>query len=200
MSPTRNIFRLAPVIFAMFVFAGCRASWPEDKSAKIVRLTRCAELVRSGVDTNQIEMACRKITNQPESVLLDLKQFSKEAVSVLNLVADQLTNPKLTTFTADFGDGAELLDSKSQQSYIFVFYFQGAVLKFELRRLDIRRGDQAYFYKSGKLRFIQLNKEHSNARLDLNEDGTFYSYWSNASGRLVSFYADGRNVPPEVSK
>ena len=200
MSPTRNILRLAPFLFAMFVFSGCRGSWSENNFAKISRLTHCAELVRSGLDKNQIETFCSQITNQPASVLLDLKQFSTEAVSVLNRAADQLTNSKLRTYTADFGDGAELLDSKNQRSYFFVFYFQGPVLKLTLGRLDVHRGDEAYFYKSGKLRFIQLDKEHSNARLDLNEDGTFYSYWSNTSGRLVSFYADGRNVPPEVQK
>lgn len=184
----------------MFVFSGCRGSWAENNSTKISRLTHCAELVRAGLDTNQIESFCSQITNQPESVLLDLKQFSTEAVSVLNRAADQLTNSKLRTYTADFGDGAELLDSKSQRSYFFTFYYNGPVSQLQLTHLDIHRGDEAYFYKSGKLRFIQLYKEHSSARLDLNEDGTFYSYWSNTSGRLVSFYADGRNVPPEVHK
>jgi len=48
--------------------------WP-DKPDKNIRLKQCADILRSAIDTNQIEIDSLKLTNQPE-VLLAIRNYT----------------------------------------------------------------------------------------------------------------------------
>lgn len=126
--------------------------WP-DKPDKKIRLQQCADILRSAIDTNQIELACSKLTNQPEAVLA-IRNYSQQTISNLDEVASLLTNANLKTFTADYGEGAEIVNPKNKNEWFdFVFYYNGPVMQFSKRPLDgSHAGMGMYFFENGRPR------------------------------------------------
>jgi hypothetical protein len=125
--------------------------WP-DKPDKNARLKQCSDLLRSAMDTNQIEMDCRKLTNQPELVLA-IRNYAQQTLSNLDEAASLLTNAHLKTFTAGFGEGAEIVNPKNKNEwYSFVFYHNGPVLQFRKASVDGNHtGMQMNFHQNGRL-------------------------------------------------
>jgi len=125
--------------------------WP-DKPDKNIRLKHCADILRSAIDTNQIEIDSLKLTNQPE-VLLAIRNYTQQTVSNLNGVASLLTNANLKTFTADFGEAAEMVNPKNKDEwYFFTFYYNGPVRQFEKRsnnRMNVAMS--LHFYENGRV-------------------------------------------------
>ena len=60
--------------------------WPGSAAEKKARLEHCAEVLRSAIDTNQIELDCLKLTNQPE-VVQAIRNYTQQTVSNLNEAA-----------------------------------------------------------------------------------------------------------------
>jgi hypothetical protein len=110
--------------------------WPGSAAEKKARLEHCAEVLRSAIDTNQIELDCLKLTNQPE-VVQAIRNYTQQTVSNLNEAADLLTNTSLNTFLADYGEGADIFNPKNKNEWFnFVFYYNGPVCQLEMRSSD----------------------------------------------------------------
>ncbi len=126
--------------------------WPK-KPDKNVRLKQCADILRSAVDTNQIELACGRLTNQPD-VVLAIRTYSQQTISNLNEVASLLTNANLKTFTCDYGEGAEIVNPNNKNEWFdFIFYNNGPVM--QIRKATIGNNHtelQMGFYQNGRLR------------------------------------------------
>ena len=126
--------------------------WPERPADKKARLEHCAEVLRTAIDTNQIELDCLKLTNQPE-VVQAIRNYTQQTVSNLNEAADLLTNASLKTFMADYGEGAEIVNpTDTNESFDFVFYYNGPVSQLEMRssdRLHVKMSLR--FYENGRV-------------------------------------------------
>ena len=127
--------------------------WPERPADKKARLEHCAEVLCKAIDTNQIELDCLKLTNQPE-VVQAIRNYTQQTVSNLNEAADLLTNASLKTFMADYGEGAEIVNPKNKnESFVFDFYYKGPVSQFFMRTLDgSHKGIGMDFFENGKPR------------------------------------------------
>jgi len=158
--------------------------WP-DASQTQATLKHCAAVLRSAIDTNEVELACSKLTNQPETAVA-LRDFSKAAVSNLDEFATVLTGPEIATYVGEGEYCAEL--SNSQNYFFFTFWytnkFPRCVRSFEKRLpgggLQIMGGD---FYENGKLRVFGVTPRdskgvlHSGDSLTFKEDGKLDRYW-----------------------
>jgi len=156
-----------------------------DAAKRQETLEHCAEVLRSAIDTNQIEIACGKLTNQPEAVIA-LKEISSEAISNLNEVANLLTNSNLITSLGEAGYQAGI--TTPTNDFRFGFWSENQ-LPTLIRDVDIRTPDaqqvlvSASFYESGKLRFLRINSPDSKGilrnkmQLGFNEDGTLNLHW-----------------------
>jgi len=129
--------------------------WP-DAAQKQTTLRRCAAVLRSAIDTNEIELACRQMTNQPEAVVA-LKNFTAAAASNLDACAAALASPSLRTDIGEIGYLAELWGSSN---YFFFTFWTTNRLPTMIRSLDQRTPDGgrvtmvARFYESGKLQTL----------------------------------------------
>jgi hypothetical protein len=126
--------------------------WPGSAAEKKARLEHCAEVLRSAIDTNQIELDCLKLTNQPE-VVRAIRDYTQQTISNLNMAAELLTNANLKTFLADYGEGAEIFNPKNKDEWFdFDFYYNGPVRQLEMRSSDkmhVKMGLR--FYENGRV-------------------------------------------------
>ena len=126
--------------------------WPERPTDKKARLEHCAEVLCTAIDTNQIELDCLKLTNQPE-VVQAIRNYTQQTLSNLNEAASLLTNANLKTFLADYGEGAEIFNPKSKAEWFdFVFYYNGPVSQLEMRSSDKMHVNMSLrFYENGRV-------------------------------------------------
>jgi hypothetical protein len=168
--------------------------WP-DKPDKNIRLKQCADIMRSAVDTNFLAMLANKLTNEPAvfqftnqlnngteivtlvtntDIVFHFEDFSRRLTSDLDEHASLLTNPKLKTFTCDFGEVAEIVNPKNKNEWFeFDFDFSGPKGRYDgpVRQLldrgiytnsvGTRSFDYYEFYENGRLKsFRVLTPEH----------------------------------------
>ena len=155
--------------------------WP-DTPDRLNRLKICAAALRSAIDTNQIEVACNKITNQSVAIT-SLKALSKEAEASLDEFASFLTNPKLEVY-GNFGE-IQCSDT-GKEKVSFLFWSQhGLVRQFNRKIIDGHISVSARFSQSGKLLDFEKNSSDTNGvfrtrlKLDFSGDGTLRS-WMNS--------------------
>jgi hypothetical protein len=154
--------------------------WPEP-SKRQETFEHCAAVLRSVIDTNQIQIACKKLTNQPAAALA-LKSLANEVVTNLDMFAGLLFSPDLESY---FGYRAKL----STPTNIFYFDFWWANTNTPVRDIEKRTPDAKYvlvsvrFYENGKL-FVFDGRDLDNKgilrdkmQLVFNEDGTLRSHW-----------------------
>jgi hypothetical protein len=158
--------------------------WPEA-SQRTETLTHCAEVLRTAIDTNQIGMACDKMTNQPEKMIA-LRELCGEVMSNLDLMADYLADPDLATSLGDAGYQAGIQVSSSPLR--FGFWSESRlptlVLDFDERTPDSQHVIlRARFYENGKLLEVDENGFDSKGRfqskdvLVFEEDGNLRTFW-----------------------
>jgi len=142
------------VIFAALL-TGC-VSYKDSIPDKNAWLNKSADILRSAIDTNQIELACSKLVAQPE-IALAIRNYSRQAIADLDDAASLLTNPKLKTYGTSYGEGAEIIDPNNPaQIYYFCFLSSGQFLNLDKRNIAYTDGRQHVFmrldfYKNGKL-------------------------------------------------
>jgi hypothetical protein len=90
--------------------------WPEAAKRREI-FEHCAVVLRSAIDTNQMEIACGKLTNQPVS-RIKLKQIEEMAISNLNEFGGLLNNPKLKSYVG-IGYSADITTSTN----VYYFHF-----------------------------------------------------------------------------
>jgi len=156
--------------------------WP-DISRKQATLKYCAEALRSAIDPNEINLACSKLTNQPEAVV-ELRDAAKVSTSNLDEFATILTGPKITTYVGEGEYCAKL--ANSQNYYYFTFWTTNklpSVVRSFVKRLPntqlIMGGD---FYKNGKLRAFSVQSPDGKGVLQeigisFKNDGKLDRYW-----------------------
>jgi hypothetical protein len=141
-----------------FVFAGC-VYYPETIPDKKAWLKQSADILRSAIDTNQIELACSKLTDQPETVLA-IKNYSQQAIADLDKAAGLLLNQKLTSGGTTMGQLAEIIDPDNpKEIYYFDFSPYGRLCDFDKRTIAYTNGCQRTimrmdFYNNGKLSMV----------------------------------------------
>ena len=157
--------------------------WP-DTSDKQVTLKYCAEVLRSAIDTKEIDLACSQLTNQPEAVVA-LKDFLKVAMSNLDEFATILTGSEITTTVGSEGYRAEL--STVQNYYAFTFWttnnLPSVVRSFNKRQHgggSLVMGGA--FYENGKLEVFMVPSLDSKGILresgfSFKEDGKLDYHW-----------------------
>lgn len=156
--------------------------WPETVK-KQEALKHCVKVLHSTIDTNQIEAACNKLSNQPQAVII-LKELSNETISNLDEAAMLLTNPNLTASHGQIGYQAEISDSTNL--FYFVFWSENGlptvVRNFEKRTMDGQRVlSDIQFNENGKVRYFRVSSPSRG--LGFNEDGSVRNY-----------YAHGQNI------
>jgi len=156
--------------------------WP-DASHKQATLKYCATVLRSAIDTNEIELACGQLTNQPEAAVA-LKDFSKVAMSNLDEFATILTGPEITAYV---GEGEYCAKSANSQNYYAFTFWTTNKLPSLVRSFDkrlpntqlIMGGD---FYENGKMRVFRMLSLDSKgvfreSGLGFKEDGKLDYHW-----------------------
>jgi hypothetical protein len=154
----KNRFNKLPLLLTLlaFVFAGC-VYYPEAIPDKKAWLKQSADILRSAIDTNQIELACSKLTDQPEMVIA-IKNYSQQAIADLDKAAGLLLNPKLTSGGTAMGEEAKIVDPDDpKEIYYFDFMPYGRLCDFDKRTIAYTNGYQRIsmrmdFYSTGKLR------------------------------------------------
>ena len=124
-----------------------------------IQVKQSADILRSAIDTNQIELACSKLTDQPEMVLA-IKNYSQQAIADLDKAAGLLLNPKLTSGGTAMGEEAEIVDPDDpKEIYYFNFSPYGRLCDFDKRTIAYTNGYQRTsfrmdFYDNGKLSMV----------------------------------------------
>jgi hypothetical protein len=153
--------------------------WPKTaKNKKIIE--HCIEQLRSAIDTNEIELACSKLTNQPEKVLT-IKKLAEETVSNLNFLATMLTSSDLSDITR--GDDGWSAEMDSQKYYYYVDFWSPNGEPSSIRSIMLSPHEakglslRARFYENGKLSSCMRNSPPRKNQIGFNEDGhlDFYS-------------------------
>ena len=147
-----NLEEMGMLIYAMSLWKG-PTPLPKSVKSKII-IARCVEQLHTAFDTNQITLACEKLTNRPASVIV-IKTLSEETISNLNFFATLLTSPDYGKITGgDNGWSAELYNSNYYSSVSF--WISNGVPSV-VRDMDLRTPDaqrvilSARFYENGKL-------------------------------------------------
>ena len=125
------------------------SKWP-DSPQKQAALKRCAELMRSSVDTNWLAMIAGKLANQPAvlqftnrsndgietitlvtnaDLVLHIEDFSKRLASTMNEIASCLTNSKLKTFIAYNYKGVIVSPRENEKAISFNFWSENGPVK-----------------------------------------------------------------------
>jgi hypothetical protein len=158
------LFAVSIILLGGTGAVGC-GKWPA-KPDKNIRLKQCADALRLAIDTNQIEIDCRNLTNQPE-VVLAIRSYSQQTISNLDEAASLLTNANLKTFTADYGEGAAIANPKNKnERFGFMFYYNGPVRQIWKATVDGNHTEmEMNFYQNGKLR------REPNGLLEFRENG-----------------------------
>jgi hypothetical protein len=161
-------------VWAKYIHPG---KWP-DGPGKQKTLSHCAELLRSSVDTNQLDLILNKLlTNQPavyevatgmnkdgskavtlissNDVIRFYQDTTKQLFSTLDRFASYMTNSKLETYTADFGYAAKISAANEVETKYISFYSEnGPIMDFRGVEIDgsgSRTAGGARFNKQGKL-------------------------------------------------
>jgi hypothetical protein len=157
--------------------------WPEA-AQKQVTLQRCAAILRSAVNTNEIELACRQLTNSPETVVA-LKNLAVAATSNLDECATVLASPDLKTTIGDF----YLAELWAPSNYFSFVFWTTNKLPTVIRTVDKRTPDGtavimlARFYESGKLELLEMVPRDNKGAitgsegLSFKEDGKLDRHW-----------------------
>lgn len=156
-------------------------TWPLP-SKKQDTFERCMNSLRSAINTNQIEIACSRMSNAPETALA-LKDFTKVAFSNLDEYADIFTRSELSS---DFGHAGYIARAYDPTNYFFFIFWSedGPVKQAEKRTPDalhVLAGCR--FYENGKLQEFRLNSPNgqghfqSNKVLSFKENGELDSFW-----------------------
>jgi len=163
MIPTIRTQSKAPLLLGLlvFVFAGC-AYYKDSITDKSTWLKQSAGVLRSAIDTNQIELACTKLMNQPE-IVIAIRTYSQQAIADLDEAASLLTNPKLKSYGTEYGEGAEIVDPKNpEEIYCFNFQSNGQIWGFTKR---------VAAYNNGRQRVLKRMAFYSNGRLAADNGG-----------------------------
>jgi len=158
--------------------------WPDpDKKQQMQK--QWATLVRSAIDTNQVEVACARMTNTPTEVSA-LRMVTKAATSRLEEFASVLTNAHLNTYMGVGGPRTYRAKLETPTDYYSILFRteDGPIQHFEKRTPDGRvvlvRVD---FYEDGRLRALEESSLDSNGlpktemQLFFKDDGTLRSHW-----------------------
>jgi hypothetical protein len=152
---------------------------PLPKSAKKNKIIEhCVAQLRSAFDTNEIELACGKLTNQPEAALT-LKSLSEETMSNLNFLASMLTNADLSDITG--GDDGWSAEMDSLKYYYYVHFWSPNGEPSSVRSISLRSHDakgenlSARFYENGKLEIFNKYSRPRN-QVSFKEDGSLDGY------------------------
>jgi hypothetical protein len=159
-------------------------SWPAASNRNQI-FENCAKVLRSAIDTNQIELAFSKLPNRPGAVTT-LMENTNIATSNLDEFASLLTRPELKSYV-----GAGYCGDITTSSNIFHFrfgtnYLVNSIEKRTLDDLHVVVG--ARFNENGKLFAFSLqepDKEgilRTKMQLDFNEDGGLRSYYGGLHG------------------
>jgi hypothetical protein len=157
--------------------ADLRKPWPEPSKRQAI-FEHCAAVLRSAINTNQIEAACGKLTNEVEAATLT--KLAKQAMTNLDTFANLLSSPNLNSF---LGAGYRAKISTPTNSFSFSFWPGNGAAGIVVRDLEKRTSDSkhvlvsARFSESGKLIIFSVTDE---MQLVFNEDGTLQSHWSAA--------------------
>jgi hypothetical protein len=149
--------------------------WPA-LSQKQEIFENCASLLHLAIDTNQINLACKKLTNQPNAVIA-LKALANEAVTNLIIFSDLLFNPDLNSY---WGYRAKLT-TLTNVFYINFWFSTPSNPDTPIRDIEKRSPDDmnvivsARFYQNGKLQAMSIGDKG----LFFNEDGTLRNYYAN---------------------
>lgn len=154
-------------------------TWP-DSPEKQNALEHSAQLLLSSFDTNQMEMAYGKLTDQPETVLA-LRDLSKEIISNFNAIAISLTKPdeNTKTYINNFGrvDYQATISNPDNSKEIYFVIFRsknGIISQFDKREKSDEGKNvlYAHFYENGKLRDLRDLEGKNDFTLLFNKDGT----------------------------
>ena len=164
--------------------------WPEAAQQQVT-LKKSAAVLRSAIDTNEIELACARMTSQPEAAV-SVKNFARVAMSNLDECAAAFESPELTTsmsmrqgrYWAQFSNFSfEFWTTNSLTSVIRSNRLPTVIRSIDMRLPDTERIMGARFYESGKLEFFSEISRDSNGAIKSNEgftfkeDGKFDYHW-----------------------
>ncbi len=157
---------------------GSPEPWPDPAKRKQI-FEYCASVVRSSLDTNELDLQVAKLTNEPASAI-ELKELVKVAIADLHEFARILTNPQLRTYIAD-GFSADL--ATSTNLFYGCFWTNNLAKDLQIKTPDGQRVlISARFYEDGKLMAFHVNSRdtkgvyRADIDLVLNEDGTLRSH------------------------
>jgi hypothetical protein len=150
------------------LYAKATKPWP-DASKKQELLKHCSDLLRSSLNTNQIEMAYGNMTNQPDAVLV-LKSFTEEITSDLDEFANLLNGSDLTSFLGEAGYHAE--SSNSTNLFTFGFWSENGPVQDIVQRTTGNGSAlvQARFRENGNLASFDTFAFH-HIQASFGEDG-----------------------------
>jgi len=179
--------------------------WPEPSQRQLV-FGRCAEVLRSAIDTNQIELICsnmaanlptiRKYQNQPthdgpitityvtnDVVISRLRNFSRQTMLSLDEFASLLNSPDLESYV---GAGYCAKISTPANYLFWLFWPDGMVRSIEKRTADGQRVIiRASFFENGKLAGFYVISPPESIAFDL-------------SGKLTSYAGRDNNMTLEL--
>ncbi len=173
-----------------------------DSPQKQATLKRCADILRSSIDTNWLALIASKLTNQPAifqftnrlndgtetvtlvtntDIILYFEYFSKLLMSTLDEYAGYLTNPKLKTYLGAGYEG-EIPSPRKNEGMIYFGFRSKEGLITDFRRLAVVRGERAAlqvgFYPNGKLsQFRVFTLEHKDTALFLENGQLQHFDW-----------------------
>ncbi len=160
--------------------------WPEPSKKQEI-FQHCAEVLRSAIDTNQIEMECNTLTNQPDTALA-LRDILDTARSGLMEFASLLINPDLNSYIGT-GFRAEL--SNPTNIFYFSFWPSSLVRSLEKRTLDGRDVLAiARFYENGKLTSFESYTPRL-IQVSCKQNGQLNEVWGVLNDQLqIHFYSE----------
>jgi len=179
--------------------------WPEPSKRREI-FVRCAEVLRSAVDTNQLEWVCsnmstnlpalRKFQNQStkdgpititfvtnEIVISHFRDFSRQTMLNLDGFADLLGSPDLESYIGP-GYCAKIINSKNY--FFWLFWPNNLVRSIEKRTVDGQHVIlRASFYEDGKLGGFRVTSPPESITFDEN-------------GKLISYNGRNNNMAIEL--
>jgi len=148
--------------------------WPETSKKQEI-FDHCVKILRASIDTNQIQIACSKLTNQPQAVL-ELRDLTKVAISNLDEFANLFTSPELSSDAGNAGYIARVYDQKHY--YFLLFWSENGPLKQDEERTPDgqRILVSARFFENGNLMEFRINSPERKG-LAFKQDGELDYYW-----------------------
>ena len=157
--------------------------WPEKSSKQQIR-EHCAEILRSAVDTNQINEACKKLTNQPNEASA-LKRMSEDITRTLSTAAGLLNSSALNSTSWNGGYSASV-HNPNNPAEVFLYHFntqKGPIGQFEIRTSEGNKPVVlALFFENGKLKSFSKAKPNQEI-LSFDENGGVDRHWIQPSAK-----------------